>query len=97
MDEALEAVDEELLVDDHDDARQQQLDEAHSDVVAVEPVGQGPAPHHVAHGEVHQHQQEAQRGDEAALELRCLVVGQCIEVGAGVRSFLAEAFFGLAP
>ena len=40
----------------------------------------------VAHGEVHQHQQEAQRGDEAALELRCLVVSQCVEVGAGARS-----------
>ena len=86
VDEALEAVDEELLVDDHDDARQQQLDKAHGDVVAVEPVGQGPAPHHVAHGEVHQHQQEAQRGDETALELRCLAVGQCIEAGTGARS-----------
>ena len=84
MDEAFEAADEKLLVDDHDDARQDQLDEAHGDVVAVEPVRQGPAPHHVAHGEVHQHQQETQRGDEAALELGSLVVGQCVEVGIGV-------------
>ena len=83
VEEALEAVDEELLVDDHDDARQQQLHKAHGDVVAVEPAGQGPAPHHVAHGEVHQHQQKAQRRNEPPLELGGLVVGQRVKVGAG--------------
>ncbi len=89
VDEALEAVEEELLVDDHDDPGQQQLDKTHGDVVAVEPVGEGPAPHHVAHGEVHQNQQEAQRGDEAALELRRLMVGQCVQIGAGAVGSVA--------
>ena len=42
VDQALEAADEELLVDDHDDARQQQLNKAHGDVGAVEPVGECP-------------------------------------------------------
>ena len=81
VEEALEAVDEELLVDDHDDAGQQQLDEAHGNVVAIKPVGEGP--HHVAHGEVHQHQQKAQRGDEPPLELGRLMVGQGVQIGAG--------------
>ncbi len=88
VDEALETADEELLVDDHDDACQQQLDKAHGNVVAVEPVRQGPAPHHMAHGEVHQYQQEAQRGDEPPFEFGRLVVGQCIQVGAGISSLI---------
>ena len=86
VDEALEAVDEELLVDDHHDARQQQLHKAHGDVVAVEPVRQGPAPHHVAHGEVHQHQQKAHRCDQAALELGRFMVGQGVQIGIGAGS-----------
>ena len=44
VEQALEAVDEELLVDDHDDAGQQQLDEAHGNVVAVKPVAAGASP-----------------------------------------------------
>ena len=36
--------------------------------------GQRPAPHHVTHGEVHQHDQEAQRPAQAAFELRGFVV-----------------------
>ena len=86
VDEALEAVDEELLVDDHHDARQQQLDKAHGNMVAVKPVGQRPAPHHVAHGEVHQHQQKAHRCDQAALELGRLMVGQGVQIGIGAGS-----------
>ena len=60
VEQALEAADEELLVDDHYDARQQQLDQTHGNVVAVEPVGERPAPHHVAHREIHQHRQKDQ-------------------------------------
>ena len=60
VEQALEAADEELLVDDHHDARQQQLDQTHGNVVAVEPVGKRPSPHHVAHREVHQHRQKDQ-------------------------------------
>jgi ethanolamine utilization protein EutS len=60
VEQALEAADEELLVDDHHDARQQQLNQTHGNVVAVEPVGERPAPHHVAHREVHQHRQKDQ-------------------------------------
>ena len=89
VEEALEAVEEELLVDDHDDAGQQQLDEAHGNVVAVKPVGEGPAPHHVSHGEVHQHQQKAQRGDEPPLELGRLMIGQGVQIGAGAVGSVA--------
>ena len=85
VDQPLEAADEELLVDDHDDARQQQLNKAHGDVVAVEPVGERPAPHHVPHGKVHQNDEKDQRGDEPLFQLRGLVVGQCVKAGTGVR------------
>ena len=52
-------------------------------MVAVKPVRQGPAPHHVAHGKVHQYQQKAQRSNQPPLELGRLVVGQRVQVGAG--------------
>ena len=84
VEEALEAVDEELLVDDHHDARQQKLNEAHRDMVAIEPVGERPAPHHVPHGKVHQHRQEEKGGNEPLFQFGGLVVGQSVEVGAGV-------------
>ena len=74
VDQPLEAADEELLVDDHHDARQQQLDKTHGDVVAVEPMGQGPAPHHVPHGKIHQYEQKTQRCDQAALEFRRFMI-----------------------
>ena len=47
--ESLEAADEELLIDDHDDHRQQQLRQPHRDMVAVIELRQRPAPHHVPH------------------------------------------------
>ncbi len=41
MPQALKSADKELLVDDHDDARQQQLHQSHGDVVAVKNAGSG--------------------------------------------------------
>ena len=76
----LEAADEEFLVDDHDDDR--------SAASRARPMAtwlparkrrQRPAPHHVAHGEVHQHDQKADRGDEAVLQLRRFMVLQRLE------------------
>ena len=69
-----EAIDEKFLVDHHHDARQQQLYQPHGNVVAVEPAGQRPTPHHVPHGKVHQHQQKAQRGYEPPFQLGRFVV-----------------------
>ena len=62
--QALRAADEKFLVDDHDDPGQQQLDKAHGDVIAVKPARQWPAPHHVAHREIHQNEQEGHGRDE---------------------------------
>ena len=78
-----EAVDEKLLVDHHHDACQQQLHQTHGNVVAVKPAGQRPAPHHVPHGKVHQHQQKAQRGDEPPFQLGRFVVSQRVQLCAG--------------
>ena len=61
--QALEAADEKLLVDDHDDAGQQQLGQAHGHMVIREEGRQGPAPHHMPHGQIHQDQQKTQRGE----------------------------------
>ena len=81
--QALIAADEKPLVDDQDDARQQQLDQAHGHVVPVEPAGQGPPPHHVPHGEVHQRQQKNHRRCQPPFEPGGLVVGQGLLPGGG--------------
>ena len=78
-----EAVDEKLLVDHHHDACQQQLHQPHGNVVAVKPAGQRPAPHHVSHGKVHQHQQKAQRGDKPPFQFGRFVVSQRVQLCAG--------------
>ena len=57
--EAPEAADEEFLVNHHDDDRQQQLGQAHGHMIAVKEGRQWPAPHHITHGKVQQHQQKA--------------------------------------
>ena len=74
--EAPEAADKKRLIDDHDDTGQQQLHQSHGHMIPVEPRRQRPAPHHMAHGEVHQHQQEANRRDQAFFQLRRFVIRQ---------------------
>ena len=74
--EALEAGDEELLVDYHDDDGQVELDERLSHIVGRQELRQRPAPHHRAHGEIHEHYQEAYGRNQAALEHRSLVILQ---------------------
>ena len=73
-----EAADEELLIDDHDDPGQQELHQAHGHMVPMEPGRQGPAKHHVAHGEIHKHRQEAQGIEKPLFELGGLMVCQGI-------------------
>ena len=89
--QGLIAADEELLVDDHDDHRQQQLGQPHGHMVVVVKRRQGPAPHHVAHGKVHQHQQKAHGPDKPPPDTGRLVVLQLLLVGAGRR--LGRALF----
>ena len=86
--QAFEAADEELLVDDHDDPRQRHFHQADGHVVLVEPGGHGPAGHHMPHGHVHQHRQEAQRPPQPPLEGRGLVIGQRVLIGgdSGLRA-----------
>ena len=81
--QALKAGDEKLLIDDHDDRREQELHQPHGDVVAFKPLRQRPAPHHMAHGKIHEHGEEAERGDEAALQDRRLAVGERIRRRSG--------------
>ncbi len=98
--QALEAADEEFLVDDHDDSGKQQLDQSHGYVIAVKPCGQRPAPHHMSHGEVHQDQKKAYGCDEALLQDRGFVVFQgflCVGDGFLLTgcALLAAAVSGL--
>ena len=67
---------EKFLIDDHDDPGQQQLDKTHGDVVAVKPAWQRPAPHHMAHREIHQNEQKCDRGDQPLFKMRRLPVLQ---------------------
>ena len=83
VNQPFEAADKELLVDDHHGGGKQQLHQAHSDVIVSHERGKRPAPHHVAHGEVHQHDEEAERRDEPALERGRLVIGKRILAKGG--------------
>ena len=56
MPEGLEAADEKALVDDHDDDREQKLRQAHRHVVIRVEARQRPAPHHVPHRNIHEHE-----------------------------------------
>ena len=74
--QALKAADEKPLIDDHDGRRQQQLGQAHGYMIVLIKGGQGPAPHHVPHGNIHQRQQKAQRPEQPVLQLRRLMIRQ---------------------
>ena len=74
--QALKAGDKKLLVDHHDDHSQIELDQCLSHIVLRQEGRQGPAPHHGAHGEVHQYRQEAHRPDQTLFEDRRLLVLQ---------------------
>ena len=74
MPQALESADEKFLVDDHDDSGKQKLYKTHCDMVVIKPCRQRPAPHHMSHGEVHQHEQKSDGSDQTMLEDRCLVI-----------------------
>ena len=74
--QGFETADEEFLVDDHNDGRQHQLEQGDRQRVLRQDSGQRPAPHHMAHADIHQHQQESQRPDQPLLELRRFVIGQ---------------------
>ena len=85
MEEAGEAADEKLLVDEQDDGGEDHLHEAHGHVVPLEPGGDGPAPHMMAHGEVHQDQQKAQRPQEPPLQHWRLPILQRLLLGGMVH------------
>ena len=59
--QALKAAREEFAVDGHDDDGDEHLEESQGHVV-LEESRDGPAEHHVPHGEIHEDDKEAQRG-----------------------------------
>ena len=74
----LEAADKEFLVDDHHDGRQHHFHNGDGQGVLRQHLRQRPPPHHVAHGNVHQHQQEAQRPHKPPAQHGRIMVGQRI-------------------
>ena len=92
----LEAAGEKLLVDQHDDGRQDHLRQSRGDRIALEERRQRPAPHRMPHGKVHQRPQEAQRREKAAFERRSFAVFQRLLVfgqlrrGGGLRARALE-------
>ena len=59
VDQPFKTADKKLLIDHHDDDRQQHLQDTHRHVIAFQYARQGPAPHGMSHGQVHQGDQEA--------------------------------------
>ena len=76
VEQTLKAADEKLLVDHHDNAREQHLDDPHGHMISVKKGGQRPSKHHMPHGKVHEYQQKAQGRDQPLFQDRRLVVLQ---------------------
>ena len=77
VEQPLETADEELLVDDHDDAGEQKLNQSEGHGIFLQHTGQGKPPH-MPHGHIHQHGEESNGCDEPVLQRRGLAVLQGI-------------------
>ena len=80
MNQPFEAADKKLLVDHHDDARQQKLGDSDSHMILRQRLRQRPVPHHMSHGQIHQRNQETERGNQPPPNLRRLRILQKIVV-----------------
>ena len=74
--ETLESADEKFLVNHHHRRCQQQLQQPHGDMISLHERRYGPVPHHMAHGEIHQNQQESQGPQQTALQYRRFLIPQ---------------------
>ena len=74
MKQALETAYEEFLVDYHHGDCQKHLRKSHRNVIALIEFRQRPAPHHVPHRKIHEHQQKAQRPDQPLFQQRRFVI-----------------------
>ena len=89
----LHAVHKESLVDDHNDPRKDHLQKPHGYGIFCEKGREGPAPHDVTHGHVHEERHEPHRPDQPTEQGGCLPVCQCILgglLGGGPASLAFE-------
>ena len=90
VNQSLKSAEKEFLIDHHDDTGQQQLQQSHRNVIALQTCRKRPSPHHMSHGQIHQDNQKSYRGNQPPLELRCLPVGQ--HIGIRRRTLMLRAF-----
>ena len=83
--QARESADEKLLVNDHADRREDHLQEREPDGIVLKERRHGEAPHHVPHREIHEDEQEAERGDQPSPQLRRLAVLQGVLLRGELR------------
>ena len=81
MQEALKTADKKPLVDDHNQARQQQLVKADCQRIFRQNSRNRPTPHEMAHGYIHQRQKQTQRSNQPACELRRFMILQRLPGG----------------
>ena len=68
VEEALKSADKKLLVDHHDNACQKQLQQAHGNMIPMEKGRKRKSQHHMAHGKIHENQEEAQGSQKSPLQ-----------------------------
>ena len=76
MDERLKTVYKKLLIDHHDDARQEHLNDPYPHHVMFKESRSRPPPHRDPHREIHQYEQEYNRTDKPVPEDRYLFIFQ---------------------
>ena len=60
-----ESVHEKMLIYDHDRDGQKKLRKSHRHMIFLKEPRERPIPHHVSHGEVHEHRKERKRCDKS--------------------------------
>ena len=65
MNYTFESVHEKMLIYDHDRDGQKKLRKSHRHMISLKEPRERPIPHHVSHGEVHEHRKERKRCDKS--------------------------------
>ena len=98
VDEPLPAGDEELLVDDQHNGAEDHLQEGKGHMVSGQESRRRETGHVHAHGEIHEHEQEAEGGEQPAPEAGCFRIPEGIFRRGGRRRGSGSAFFtGTVP
>ena len=78
VNQACKTADEKLLIDHHNNDRQQKLNQPHGHMIIFKKSRQRPAPHHMPHRKIHQYNKKSQGSKQSLFHNRRLPVDQSL-------------------